>query len=59
MLIHLSDHFLRYFRFLQKLLYLTIQNLQTKWETTTHNWKSVLNELSLIVEDRIKPHRFD
>jgi transposase-like protein len=44
---------------LQKLVYLTIQNLQTKWETTTHNWKSVLNELSIIFEDRIKPHRFD
>ncbi len=44
---------------LQKLVYLTIQNLQVKWETTTHNWKSVLNELSIIFEDRIKPHRFD
>lgn len=44
---------------LQKLVYLTIQNLQTKWETTTHNWKSVLNELSIIFEERIKPHRFD
>ncbi|MBC3788254.1 IS256 family transposase [Spirosoma utsteinense] len=44
---------------LQKLVYLTIQNLQIKWEMTTYNWKSVLNELSIIFEERIKPHRFD
>lgn len=44
---------------LQKLVYLTIQNIETKWETTTHNWKTVLNELSVIFEERIKPHRFD
>lgn len=44
---------------LQKLVYLTIQNLQVKWETTTYNWKEVINQFSIIFEDRIKPHRFD
>jgi len=44
---------------LQKLVYLTVQNLQTKWETTTYNWKEVLGQISIIFEDRIKPHRFD
>lgn len=44
---------------LQKLIYLTIQNLETKWEKTTHNWKEVLGQISIIFEDRIKPHRFD
>jgi transposase-like protein len=44
---------------LQKLVYLVIQNLHTKWETKTYNWKEVINELTLIFEERIKPHRFD
>lgn len=44
---------------LQKLVYLVIQNLETKWETKTYNWKEVINELTLIFEDRIKPHRFE
>lgn len=44
---------------LQKLVYLTIQNLETKWEKTTHNWKEVLGQISIIFEERIKPHRFD
>ncbi|WP_186742589.1 IS256 family transposase [Spirosoma utsteinense] len=44
---------------LQKLVYLTIQNLQIKWETTTYNWKEIINQFSIIFEDRIKPHRFD
>lgn len=44
---------------LQKLVYLVIQNLETKWETKTYNWKEVINELTLTFEDRIKPHRFD
>lgn len=44
---------------LQKLVYLTIQNLQTKWEKTTYNWKEVINQFSIIFEERIKPHRFD
>ncbi len=44
---------------LQKLVYLVIQNLDTKWETKTYNWKEVINELTLIFEERIKPHRFD
>ena len=26
---------------LQKLVYLVIQNLETKWETKTYNWKEV------------------
>lgn len=44
---------------LQKLVYLTIQNLQAKWEKTTYNWKEVINQLTVIFEERIKPHRFD
>jgi transposase-like protein len=44
---------------LQKLVYLTIQNLQVKWETTTYNWKEIINQFSIIFEERIKPHRFD
>lgn len=44
---------------LQKLVYLTIQNLQIKWEKTTYNWKEVINQLTVIFEERIKPHRFD
>lgn len=44
---------------LQKLVYLTIQNLQIKWEKTTYNWKEVINQFSIIFEERIKPHRFD
>ena len=44
---------------LQKLVYLTIQNLQIKWETTTYNWKEIINQLTVIFEERIKPHRFD
>jgi putative transposase len=44
---------------LQKLVYLTIQNLQIKWETTTYNWKEIINQFSIIFEERIKPHRFD
>lgn len=44
---------------LQKLVYLTIQNLQIKWETTTYNWKEIINQLTIIFEERIKPHRFD
>lgn len=44
---------------LQKLVYLTIQNLHTKWETTTYNWKEIINQFSIIFEERIKPHRFD
>ena len=44
---------------LQKLVYLTIQNLAIKWEKTTYNWKEVLGQISIIFEERIKPHRFD
>lgn len=44
---------------LQKLVYLTIQNLHVKWETTTYNWKEVINQFSIIFEERIRPHRFD
>jgi putative transposase len=44
---------------LQKLVYLTIQNLQIKWETTTYNWKEVINQFSIIFEERIKLYRFD
>ncbi|WP_266362045.1 IS256 family transposase [Tellurirhabdus rosea] len=44
---------------LQKLVYLTVQNLQIKWETTTYNWKEVVNQFSIIFEERIKQHRFD
>ena len=44
---------------LQKLVYLTIQNLQIKWEKTTYNWKEIINHLTVIFEERIKPHRFD
>ncbi len=44
---------------LQKLIYLTIQNLETKWQKTTYNWKEVLGQISIIFEERIKPHRFD
>ena len=44
---------------LQKLVYLVIQNLQIKWETTTYNWKEVINQFSIIFEERIKSHRFD
>lgn len=44
---------------LQKLVYLVIQNLETKWETKTYNWKEVINDLTGIFEERIKPHRFD
>jgi putative transposase len=44
---------------LQKLVYLVIQNLETKWETKTYNWKEVINDLTVIFEERIKPHRFD
>lgn len=44
---------------LQKLVYLTIRNLETKWEKTTYNWKEVLGQISIIFEERIKPHRFD
>ncbi len=44
---------------LQKLVYLTVQNLQIKWETTTYNWKEIINQFSIIFEERIKPHRFD
>lgn len=44
---------------LQKLVYLVIQNLETKWETKTYNWKEVINDLTGIFEERIKPHPFD
>jgi putative transposase len=44
---------------LQKLVYLTIQNLQLKWETTTYNWKEIINQFSIIFEERIKSHRFE
>jgi putative transposase len=44
---------------LQKLVYLAIQNLEIKWERTADNWKDVLGQLSIIFEERIKPHRFD
>lgn len=44
---------------LQKLVYLTIQNLQIRWETTTYNWKEVINQFSIIFDERIKLHRFD
>ncbi len=44
---------------LQKLVYLTIQNVQTKWERTTYNWKDVLGQISIIFDERIQPHRFD
>jgi putative transposase len=44
---------------LQKLVYLVIQNLSTKWETTTYNWKEIINQLSIIFEERINQHRFD
>lgn len=44
---------------LQKLVYLTIQNLQFKWETTTYNWKGIINQFSIIFEERIKSHRFE
>lgn len=44
---------------LQKLVYLTVQNLQAKWEKTTYNWKEIINQLTVIFEERIKPHRFD
>ena len=44
---------------LQKLVYLTIQNLQAKWEKTTYNWKEIINQLTVIFEERIKSHRFD
>jgi putative transposase len=44
---------------LQKLVYLVIQNLQTKWETTTYHWKEIINQFSMIFEDRINQHRFD
>lgn len=44
---------------LQKLVYLTIQNRQIKWKTTTYNWKEIVNQFSIIFEERIKLHRFD
>ena len=44
---------------LQKLVYLAIQNLEIKWERATDNWKDVLGQISIIFEERIKPHRFD
>lgn len=44
---------------LQKLVYLAIQNLEIKWERTTDNWKDVLGQISIIFEERIKPHRFE
>jgi putative transposase len=44
---------------LQKLVYLVIQNLQIKWETTTYNWKEILAQVSIIFTERIQPHRFD
>ncbi|QMW01830.1 transposase [Spirosoma foliorum] len=43
---------------LQKLVYLTIQNLQVKWETA-YIWKVVINQFSIIFEECIKSHRFD
>lgn len=44
---------------LQKLVYLAIQNLEIKWVRTADNWKDVLGQLSIIFEERIKPHRFE
>lgn len=44
---------------LQKLVYLTIQNLQVRWETTTYNWKELINQFSIIFDERIKLYRFD
>lgn len=44
---------------LQKLVYLVIQNLQVKWETTTYNWKEILAQVSIIFTERIQAHRLD
>lgn len=41
---------------LLKLAYLAIQNMHKVWDKTSFNWKSVLNELVINFEDRIKPH---
>ncbi|QIP11369.1 hypothetical protein G8759_01310 [Spirosoma aureum] len=42
-----------------KLGYLTIQSLQIKWSSPTYNWKEIINQFSIIFEERIKSHRFE
>lgn len=37
---------------LLKVLYLRVQNLQEKWCKGTQNWKSVSNQLSILLEER-------
>ncbi len=36
-----------------KLLYLALQNISKKWTMPIRNWKSALNQFTIIVEDRM------
>ena len=36
-----------------KCLYLAIQNIQKKWTKPIHNWSQILNQLTIVFEDRI------
>ncbi|WP_020676302.1 IS256 family transposase [Geopsychrobacter electrodiphilus] len=36
-----------------KLLYLALQNISKKWTMPIHNWKSALNQFTIIFEDRM------
>jgi len=36
-----------------KLLYLALKNISRKWTMPIHNWKSALNQFTIIFEDRM------
>jgi len=36
-----------------KLLYLALQNISKKWTMPIRNWKSALNQFTIIFEDRM------
>jgi putative transposase len=39
-----------------KLLYLALQNISKKWTMPIRNWKSALNQFTIIFEDRMPIH---
>jgi transposase-like protein len=36
-----------------KLLYLALKNISKKWAMPTRNWKSAMNQFTIIFEDRM------
>lgn len=39
-----------------KLLYLALKNISKKWTMPIHDWKSALNQFTIIFENRMPQH---